>query len=106
LALLVIPAQAAIKLDAPTGMIVIPAQAAIDRTAAQTVQDIQDRRNRMSTQDAETCSTVDPGLRRDDEVSIFCGATHLSDTRNCEHQLDYSLDGPDLLRDRHRPSLV
>jgi hypothetical protein len=31
-------------------MIVIPAQAGIDRTAAQTAQGIQDRRNRMSTQ--------------------------------------------------------
>src|SRR5262252_6130905 len=44
--------------------------------------------------ESETCSTVDPGLRRDDVASIYALHTYLS-PGDREHQLDYTLEGRD-----------
>src|SRR5262252_6576729 len=76
---LVIPAkEAVIKLRAHTFMVVIPAQAGIHCTRS-TAGPGQARSWKLQAE-SETCSTVDPGLRRDDVASIL-RTTHLSEPR-------------------------
>jgi hypothetical protein len=62
-------------------MIVIPAEAGIHCTASLPVEAAKIGEIAYRS---ETCSTVDPGLCREDVDSIFAA-------RDCEHQLDDSL---------------
>jgi hypothetical protein len=92
-----------IKSRVRTGMIVIPAQAGIHCTRS-TAGSGQARSVKPHI-GSETCSTVDPGLRRDDAASSVC-ATHLSEPRNREHQLDYTVEksgGPGLTAKASEP---